>query len=185
MPWTPRPITNDQTETNQLIRVPANKTIVCVATGDDLTGCDTHYYRGRTRPCRLTDCEPCSAGMMPRWHGYLSVVGTTSGAHVILELTPSCCPIIDRWLENHASLRGAQLTLRRANGKSNGKLLLAMADGKTTGLILPAALNIRPQLERLWLETTDQPSKPPATYNRVDQDPKRIGEILNGNSKTP
>jgi len=148
--WTNRPAPNQHPTQLQLLRVPPSKTIIAIITSDDAIGRDTHYWKGRTRVCTHPTCEPCDAHHAPRWYGYLAVVAPTMQAPTILEITAACVNSLNEYLQEYPTLRGAEITIRRANKKANSRLIATLKPSPYRDGKLPAAPNVITHLCRIW-----------------------------------
>jgi hypothetical protein len=149
-PWTNRPDRGDHPTQLQLLRCRPSHPLLAIITADDVLGAYTHYWKGRTRICTHPTCDACDAHHAPRWYGYLAVVSTAMTAPTLVEITPSCIEAIESYLHEYRTLRGAQLTLKRANPKANSRLQATLEPSAYRDGKLPAAPDVRAQLERIW-----------------------------------
>lgn len=149
-PWTNRPDRGEHPTQLQILRTPPGKAIGGIITTADALGAYTHYWRGRTTVCTHPLCEACDTHRTPRWYGYLAIISRATKTEALLEITPSCLPPIEAWLEEHGTLRGADISLQRANKKINSRLICSIRSSDYDGSKLPDAPNVKAQLERIW-----------------------------------
>ena len=151
-----------------LIRVPASGIPLRVILSHDVLGCDTHYAKGRTRPCPGENCEQCEKGEAPRWRGYLMVATKDLEEIQVLEVTPAVMPKLDAHFREHRSLRGAGINLERKNGKANGELWCRIAAKPKQAPALPKAPRLENFLNAMWglkqKAGTDKATEPPRIY---------------------
>lgn len=169
MNWTNRPPEGEYSDAYRLIRVPATTPIMGIVTSADIIGTQTHFWRGRTRPHTQTHCEACEAGNEPRWHGYVSIMGTKTGEHAILELTPTTVKTIEKWIAEHGSIRGATIIASRLGKKINGRILVQLKPTIDQARELPKPIDIPKALLRLWQQTptTEPEPKTHPQQNRI------------------
>lgn len=164
------PPTDDRSFGLTLIRTPADRPLVAVITSDDLVGCNTHYWGGRTVPCQRPVCKPCADGIPFRWHGYVGVFSPTTGKHALLELTAQACDPIAQYVLAHGTTRGAKIECSRHGRKQNGRVWTAISEAKSIPANLPDAPNIPAILAVIW--NMPRAAMEPAT--RLEGDPEII-----------
>lgn len=133
-----------------ILRTPANGRLILAITSDDLIGCATHWYGGRTQPCEGEFCEACREGHSWRWHGYVAGILSQTRRHVVAEFTAQACEQICRYRNEHTTLRGAILTAQRHRNRANGRVLIFLKPGDTALLNLPPAPDLTVALSILW-----------------------------------
>ena len=133
-----------------LIRTPANGKIVLAITTDNLIGCPTHWYGGRTVPCEGENCQPCLEGYPWRWHGYLAGILPGTRRHVLMEFTAQAAEQITQYRDSHQTLRAAILTANRHRNRHNGRVIVSLKPGDNDHLHLPPAPDVIGALSILW-----------------------------------
>lgn len=133
-----------------LIRTPANGKLTLAITTDDLIGCPTHWYGGRTVPCDADYCQPCNEGYPWRWHAYIAGLLPQNRRHVICEFTAQAAEVIANYRKTHTTLRNAILTAQRHRNRHNGRVLVTLTPGDPQHLNLPAAPDIAKALALIW-----------------------------------
>jgi len=145
-----RPSTDQMPQQLPLLRVPPKGLSGLVILSHDIVGCDTHYWRGRTRPCEAPNCDACQANQRPRWRGYLAVMSQRTEKIGVIELTPAAVAPVDRAFRQARTLRGCQIALARKNEKPNGQLFAQISVPNETKEHLPKAPNLKTYLAKLW-----------------------------------
>lgn len=133
-----------------IMRTPANKPLVAIITSDDLVGCYTHFYKGRTVPCDAPDCEACRENLPYRWHAYQSAYITTNGIHFLFECTAQAAEHFTDYRDMHNSLRGCLFEAKRMHGKHNGRVLVRCKPADLVAVRLPKAPDLIKCLAILW-----------------------------------
>lgn len=131
-------------------RTPAHTALVAIVTADDLIGCYTHFWKGKTMPCERHECEACEHGIPYRWHAYLSAVDTRDGLHFIFECTAQASEHFTTYRNAHGSLRGCCFEARRLNNRPNGRILIRSKPADLTKQTLPAGPDLTQCLAILW-----------------------------------
>lgn len=93
-----------------------------VVLSSDIFGIRTHFFRGRTGPCLLSDCEACEHKQLSRWKGYLLAVDASDQQQCIFEFTPPAALKLDEAKKKYGTLRGLQVYVSRASKKPNAKV---------------------------------------------------------------
>lgn len=156
--WTNRPDRDPSDVPLNLLRVKPGRPIGGIALTDDLTGAYTHFWHGRTKLCTEHLCEACAALNAARWKGYLQIWNPTSGVIAIMEMTASCVPAVENWIDKYGSLKGAKVTVQRAGAKVNSRVVCEIQSSPYTTQKLPEAPDLQKQLARMWEST--QPTLP-------------------------
>jgi len=134
----------------QLIRTPVGRALKQIVTCEDLVGCPTHFYHGRTRPCAGNNCEACADGLPWRWHGYLSCYNPTSRLHSLFEMTAKAAePLID-YRKAHGTLRGCLMTAKRVNLSPNARVLISTTTADLEKYPIPKSPRLLEALSILW-----------------------------------
>jgi hypothetical protein len=153
--WPSRPDRDQHTNTTPLHRSKPGRTITALIASADLVGAYTHFWKGRTSICTYPACEPCSTSRSARWYGFLHIWSPETNASGILELTPSCLPAVDDWLEKFGTLRGAKICVSRASHKINSRVIATLKASPYALEKIPPALDLIAQLSRMWEVTRD------------------------------
>lgn len=158
--WTNAPPPDDGPNKYRLIRTPQNGKIEGIILSEKPRAVWTHYYGGRTTPCRGDDCQACASEVPRRWHCYVMLWGPRSDAIVLFELTTSGAEPLYKHLQTEATLRGLGITTRRMNGKPNGPVHLTIMAASNAHLKLPKCPDEALALLRVWKLRED-----PTAYN--------------------
>ena len=169
----------------RLVRTPARKALQLLVTSDNLLGCWTHFYAGRTVPCTGDTCEACLAGASSRWHGYLSAIEGKSREHILFELTALAAESFAAYRLKHGTLRGCHVTASRVNPRPNARVHLELKPHDLSTIDLPPSANLTAVLCHLWgiptteTQTTSGPGPGPHISHKGTQPP-----IDRGNGQT-
>ena len=134
----------------RLLRTPAKKKLHLIVTSDNLIGCWTHFFGGRTVPCTRPDCEACTAGTSSRWHGYLSAIDPDTSEHLLFECTASAAESFAVYRKRHETLRGCEFVADRVNPRPNARLRLKMKPADLAHINLPQPANLQAALCHIW-----------------------------------
>lgn len=127
------------------------KPIVGIVTCDKPTGCETHFWRGRTRPhIRSGGCEACQGNNLPRWHGYISLWSPKTRDHWIQEITAAAYEGVGDALKQYGSLRGHTICVARVRPHKTAPCVSNVSQSKVPSDQLPNTPPIREVLYRLW-----------------------------------
>ncbi|MHC4405932.1 MAG: hypothetical protein ACYTG0_40340 [Planctomycetota bacterium] len=133
-----------------LRRTPYHRPLVAIVTCDDLVGCPTHYWGGRTIPCEAQDCEPCLAGSGWRWHGYVSAYEPSLKLHFLLEVTGRCSEAFTNYRKANGTLRGCLFEASRPNAKHNGRVYIKTKTADLQRQPIPDPPNVKQVLSLIW-----------------------------------
>jgi len=148
-----------ETKGFDLKRTPPDSPLKGLITSDDIVGCYTHWWGGRTVPCEGDSCEACHNSAPARFHCYLSLCLNGSRQHVIFECTSKAADVLVDWRNTHGTLRGTLLTAHRPKRVKNSKVELLLKHVDLTATILPKPPDVRQALCVLWkLPTTAMPT---------------------------
>lgn len=139
----------------QIIRVPRGGKIVCLALSHHVLGVWTHYYGGRTQPCRRDDCKMCVEQGTRRRHLYLGIWNPETGHKNLLELTAAAGFQLLGMKKNDQSVRGRKLTLTRVNKRINSPIQVEIGEDYSGKYQLPTEPAIAESLRIIWHLTTD------------------------------
>lgn len=131
-------------------RTPANKTVTCIVTSDDLLGTFTHFYRGRTTPCERPDCDACRDGHPWRYHAYVGALARTQGLHFIFEMTAQAAAKLIEYRDRYSTLRSCQIDAYRWGKRPNGRVILKASPSGIAPTDLPLGPNLVKCLSVLW-----------------------------------
>lgn len=144
-----------------VIRTPARAKLHACITSNKLIGCNTHFWGGHTVPCTKPACEACDAGVVYRWHGYVSGIVKGTHEHILMEFTAQACDVFDAFTEKHGSIRGAEIIASRRPASHNGRVMISIRPADLTNVVLPEGPDLREQLCHLWnipLEVNEEES---------------------------
>lgn len=176
-----------------LLRTPTGRPLVAIVTSVDLVGTPTHFWKGRTVPCEIDECEPCENGMPWRWHGYLAAYRQADALHFLFEFTARASQAFLEYRKAYGSLRGCAFRAHRVNLAANARVHLVCKPADLAGIALPQPPDLVRVLSVLWniatpdLEVADLMKGLP----RVRVDSSGRGEALppdgngNGNPHAP
>lgn len=148
--WPTEPDRQDHTIRMDLLRVQPGKPLSGIVTCRLNAGAYTHYWRGRTVKCTGPDDEPCKAGRVPRWYGFLSVWAPKTGNVALFEYTPACVQAVKAHLHTYGTLRSAHVKLERRNWKTNSTVVMTLTPGPFADDKIPKEPNIVAHLEHMW-----------------------------------
>lgn len=137
----------------KIMRAKSNGLPACMVISPDITGAYVHYWGGRTRPCQGESCDYCAGGQVPRWRGYLAAANGKTRCLGLLEVTPSCIPPIEAFIEEYGDLRGSIITLSRKGNVRNGELLCVVKHQAGLASSCPPDVDVRVHLQRIWRVT--------------------------------
>jgi len=133
-----------------LRRTPQGRPLTCISTSEDLIGCPTHFYRGRTTPCSGEGCPACADGLPWRWHAYLSCLEISTREHFILELTAQAAENLISYRTAHKTIRGCLIELTRHKQRPNGRVILRCKPADLNKVPLPPAPDLIKCMQNIW-----------------------------------
>lgn len=133
-----------------LKRTPTARPIRGIITCDHLVGIPTHFFHGRTVPCKSAECEACSHGVPWRWHGYVSLYGPTTHSHILFEMTAKTVEPLKTFRLAHRTLRGCMLSARRINSSPNARVIIETGVADLQSLNLPPEPHLLEALSIIW-----------------------------------
>jgi hypothetical protein len=113
-------------------------------------GAELHFWQGRSFPHIKTECPACAAKNGCVWKGYIGVWNPSTRATGILEFTLGCVTHLDAYFIAHQTCRGATISLKRSNGKANGKLIMTCTRSIWANDQLPPAPDLRKSMSLMW-----------------------------------
>lgn len=145
----------------RMLRTPTRGKLELYILSNDLLGCWTHFFGGRTVPCTGEDCEACKAGSSGRWHGYVSAVEVKTHERVIFECTASAAEHLAAYRAKHGTLRGCHTLASRTSARPNARVQLRSKPLDQAEVQLPLPMNVQAALCHIWgiplTETTTAP----------------------------
>jgi hypothetical protein len=123
---------------------------VAIVTCDNLVGCPTHFWGGRTVPCEQEECEPCLAGVGWRWHGYVGAYDVNLKLHFLFEVTARCSEAFGHYRNAHGTLRGCLFRATRPSNKPNGRVYLETKSADLQKTAIPDEPDIERVLAMIW-----------------------------------
>lgn len=134
----------------QLLRTPAGGALTAIVTSEDLIGCPTHFWGGRTTPCEHEGCKACAEGLPWRWHSWLSAWNASNHHHFIFESTARVTKIFTSYRDHHHTLRGCKFRARRRTNAPNSRVHLECQPADLDGLRIPDAPDLIKCLSIIW-----------------------------------
>lgn len=134
----------------RLLRTPTAGKLHLVVTSDQMLGCWTHYYSGRTNPCTGPGCEPCEHGASSRWHAYLSAYDPPTDEHLLFECTAAAAEVFAAYRAKHGTLRGCEFVAQRVQRRANARVHIICKPANLQVVNLPAEANVQAALCHLW-----------------------------------
>lgn len=133
-----------------ILRTPTSRPLIAIVTSENLIGCYTHFYKGRTIPCSGDDCPAHQEGVPFRWHAYQSARQVSNHLHFIFECTAQASTPFTEYRDAHKTLRGCLFEAQRYNSKPNGRILIRTKPADLHGMTLPEAPDLVKCLSILW-----------------------------------
>lgn len=133
-----------------LRRCPSRGALTAVVTSDDLVGCPTHFFGGRTVPCETEQCVPCQEGISWRWHGYVSAYLLKAKLHFLFEMTARCAEVLIQYRRANGTLRGCYFEATRPSGTQNGRVYLQTKPLDLEGVPVPDPPDLPKLLSMIW-----------------------------------
>ena len=143
----------------ELKRCPPGAPLRGIITCDDVVGCPTHFWGGKTIPHETEDCEPCLAGIRWLWHGYVSAFQPSLRLHFLFEMTARCVEPLTEYRAKNPTLRGCTFEAQRPSGKPNGRVYLKTKSIDLSTIHLPPSPDLVRVLAMIW--NLPQPSITP------------------------
>ncbi len=150
IPTSSKPADADLRTAYRIVRAPTTGTLEALVLSKEIYGCETHYFRGRTRPHTEPACEACDEGIGKRWQGYLAILLTRTRDLCLFEFTAAAAaPLVEYFEHNHA-LDGAVITAYRTSTKPNARVVIRVQRGDVELYHAPPAPDIATLLHRIW-----------------------------------
>lgn len=148
--WTNLPPEDTRGKALPLIRTPQGKSLCLIATAENLIGCYTHYWGGRTLPCEAPNCKACDEGQPYRWHGYLAAWNPNLNKQYIFEFTNQAAEEFVLYREHHGTLRGCNFIARRMGSSANAKVEIRTKPADLNVIQLPPEPNVIRAMSMIW-----------------------------------
>ena len=133
-----------------LRRTPPDRPLTAIVTSEDLIGCYTHYWGGRTVPCEQPDCPACNTSVPFRFHAYVAAFDPKSHEHFIFECTANAAKSFENYRAAHSTLRGCYFQACRTKRGKNAKVDIATKPADLTNFTLPQEPDLIKALSVIW-----------------------------------
>lgn len=161
----------------RLVRTPTKGKLQLIITCDEMLGCWTHWFSGRTTPCTGDGCEACEATSSARWHAYVSAHDFKTNEHLLFECTSAAAEAFAVYRAKHGTLRGCEFLAQRAAPRANARVCLRTKPADLTHVDLPQGANLRAALCHLW--------GVPMTETEIVHEDPRANSISHGGPGLP
>jgi len=148
--WSNAPPTDPSRVGLPLQRTPAARPLTAIVTSDDLLGCYTHFFGGRTVPHEVQNCVACQKGVPYRWHGYVSAVDVSTHLHFLFETTAQAAEAFTQYRKANGKLRGCLFEATRMHRRHNGRVIIRTKPADLGKVPLPDAPDLRVVLSVIW-----------------------------------
>lgn len=138
-----------------LVRTPASGALSLVCLSRDFSGVFTHWWGGRTIPCRKSGCPAHDAGHSARWHGYLLCEVSPGAKRVLFEFTDQAAATFAELRKEHGTLRGLCFRASRSRARANGRVIITAVKHLGSGARLTPEVPVRSVLSVIWGLTPD------------------------------
>lgn len=142
-----------------IMRTPTSRKFQAIITSDDLIGCNTHFWGGKTVPCEAPDCEACKNGMPFRWHAYCSAVLHPQGLHILYEVTALAAEALVTFRRANSTLRGCAIEAYRWRQNPNGRVIIKCERTSRSLESLPDPPDLIKCLSIIWQIPADAMAK--------------------------
>lgn len=133
-----------------LLRCPTGRPFVSIIISDDLLGCATHFWGGRTVPHEELDCEPCNNGNPWRWHSYMACYSPKLDDSCILESTRRVSKMLTKYRQTHGTLRGCHFRGQRRTSARNSRVNIELKPADLRSIRLPEPPNMLACMAIIW-----------------------------------
>lgn len=148
--FTNRPPEPDRPKNWKLIRTPAKTPLRALVLSDDIVGCNTHFWGGRTVPCEGPHCPACADGSPTRWHGYIAIWLPPDNIRLLFEFTDGPAELLAQYRAANGTLRGCKIEASRIKPVPNARVLLKTSRIDLSKYPLPDAPDICKMLLQMW-----------------------------------
>jgi hypothetical protein len=133
-----------------LRRTPPDRPLRAVITCNELLGCYTHWWSGRTVPCESPHCPACEENTPARWHAYVSCFDPKTHEVFLFECTACAARALEHYYNSFGSLRGCLFTATRPKRRRNAKIEILTQPADLSNLTLPQPPNLEKALAIIW-----------------------------------
>lgn len=169
-----------------LVRTPVDRPLQAIITSDDLLGCNTHYWGGRTLPCEAPDCKACNDASPFRWHAYFACIDPKSRHHFLFECTARAAIAFEQYRAAHGTLRGCWFKALRPKARRNSKVDIETKPADLTKIQLPDPPDIIKAMSVIWqLPGASLPTSPGLGGAPMVRPAKRVLQRMRGENPTP
>lgn len=148
--WSNSPPSRGDTPALPVRRTPPDRPLLAIVLSDDLLGCPTHYWGGRTLPCEAPDCPACHASHPWRWHGYLAAIEPNTPWPFLFEITAAPADAFLHYRTLNQTLRACLFEARRLKPKANSRVIIRCKPSGQSPDTLPPAPDLLACLSTLW-----------------------------------
>lgn len=121
-PWTTSPPDHLLPAEYQIIRTPPKGALQGICISPNVFGKVTHFYRGRTGPCRGPGCDGCLGGIRRAWHGWILFFSPKNQRTVIFEFPAGAGRTIAKARSTYSSLKGVHFKFHRFPERAQGQV---------------------------------------------------------------
>ena len=179
--WTDQLPPSQKAIAYKILRCPSIRLKPLVILSDSIRLRGVHWVGGRSAPCEGTqqcpnceekqpentattfcrDCQSCPncQKQQPQFKGYIAIYDPNTGEKSVLELTPPTFDTLGAYRVLHHTLRGAQITLKRAGIKPNGRMSAEIQPSAIPASQLPEAFDVEPVMDLLWARPNNPKNK--------------------------
>jgi len=144
------PDSNEGKSNLTIVRCPGgDRKLRVVILSDNICHTRTHFA-GRTQPCTHPNCEHCRAGKESEYHGYVIVGFPKTFKKALCELTAVAARILMDERQEHKTLHGCGIELRRKNGKDTGTVWCEIIRRDCPTLVFGEVPECLPILYTIW-----------------------------------
>jgi hypothetical protein len=137
-------------KTYTLKRCPTGGKLMGIVTVDNMVGCYTHWYGGKTLPCQSPDCKPCKEGVPKRWHSYVAAWNPKSNEEFLFECTGQGAEYFEHYRSIAGTMKGCLFIAERLGTKQNGRVVITTKPADLSSIRLPEPLNLISVLSVIW-----------------------------------
>lgn len=148
--FTNAPPPNPRGRSLPLRRCPQGKSLQAVVTSNDLIGCKTHFYGGKTVPCEGEECAACRDGVAWRWHAYLAAYDHASAIHFIFESTARAVEPFIAYRDLHGTIRGCLFKAERPRGRANSQVYISTKQADLAKYPIPDQPDVVKIMAMIW-----------------------------------
>lgn len=150
IPTSHRPADSELRTSYRIVRAPSTGELTGIVLSHEIYGCDTHYFRGRTRPHTDPLCEACDEGAGKRWQGYLALLTHKTRDLVLFEFTAAAAAPLCEYFDHNKGLDGANIRAYRTSTKANARVVIRIERGDVALFSAPPAPDVAQILNRIW-----------------------------------